>query len=117
MEGWGLVIQDQGTWGHPVWLLICGCLLQCQPQGVGTGLGVSAPVLYGSLAQGWHLYPAQPWPQERLKGHSLPPVFQPKAWGYARGMPNPLAPLYPPLFPCGPPGAWHGWVGAYRDGC
>ena len=39
----------------------------------------------GSLAQGWHLHPAQPWPWEMLRGQSLSPVFQPKAWGHPRG--------------------------------
>lgn len=47
---------------------------------------VAVPSLcWGSLAQGWHLHPAQPWPQEVLRGHSLTPVFQPKAWGHPRG--------------------------------
>lgn len=42
MEGWGPVSWDQGTWGHPVWLLSPGWLPQHHPHSMGTGLGGSA---------------------------------------------------------------------------
>lgn len=103
-----------GIRGHGDTLSGCSALGGC-PSTTPTAWGqdwVAVPCLHrGSLAQGWHLHPTQPWPREVLRGHSLSPVFQPKVWGHLRGMPHPLAPLSPSLPPHGPLRAWRGWVG------
>lgn len=70
---------------------------------------VAVPGLpWGPPAQGWHLHPAQPWPQEVLRGHGLSPELQPKPWGHPRGVARPLTPcdrLHLPRDPREP-----GWV-------